>query len=632
MLPAMFPRRVVFSAVLLVPALLVFGWLMPGGDVAAAEARQERAEAPRSGEAVYRTHCTLCHARELFERMPAQRILQTLDSGIMAPFAAALNRAEREAVSAYLGASDSGSKPVPEAYCRNRTVAVNNSSKFVWNGWSQSAGNMRYQPAAAAGLSVEGVRDLKLQWAFGFDHDLASFSQPAVIDGQLFVGSDGGVVYALRADTGCIQWTFAARGPIRTAILVAARNSGHAVLFGDQTAWFYALDAETGQLLWSREVDDHPTARITGSPVTHEGVVFVPVASFEEQLSMRREYECCTFRGSVVALRVQDGAVTWKSYLISETPRRSTTRDGRSVWGPSGAGVWSAPTVDPRRGVLYVGTGNNYTPPATPTSDAVVALGMATGAIVWTRQVTPDDVFSGCGTCVDERGRGPDHDFAASAVLVSLDGGRDILVAGQKSGIVYGFDPDRQGAVVWQTRVAKGSSHGGVQFGIASDGQYVYAPIADGGFTRVEDADGTRRAMLEPNGGGGLAALRVGDGALVWRAEPATACAGIPACSPAQLAAATAIPGVVFSGAMDGHIRAYSAVDGAVVWDFNTLGEHVTVNGVAARGGALNGNGPVVVGGMLFVNSGYNHFNSIPGNVLLAFRPVTEGDTTRPVR
>ena len=625
-LPVIFPRRVAFPAVLLVPALSVFAWLVPGGG-AAAQAGQERTETARSGEEVYRAHCTLCHARELFERMPARRILQTLDSSIMAPFASDLSRAEREAVSAYLGTPESGSKPVPEAYCSDRTVAVNDSSKLVWNGWSPSAGNMRYQPAAAAGLSVEGVRDLKLQWAFGFDHDLESFSQPAVIDGQVFVGSDSGVVYALRAETGCIQWTFAARGPIRTAILVATiGSSGHAVLFGDQTAWFYAVNAETVQLLWSREVDDHAAARITGSPAIHEGVVFVPVASFEEQLSMRRVYECCTFRGSVVALRVQDGAVIWKSYLISETPRRGiTARDGRSVWGPSGAGVWSAPTADPKRGVLYVTTGNNYTPPATSTSDAVVALNMKTGAVVWTRQVTPGDVFSGCGTCVDEGGRGPDYDFASSAVLVSPDGGRDILIAGQKSGVVYGLDPDRQGAVVWQTRVAQGSSHGGVQFGIASDGQYVYAPIADGGFVRGEDAEGTRRAMLEPNGGGGLAALRVSDGTLVWRAAPAAACAGIRACSPAQLAAATVIPGAVFSGAMDGHIRAYSAADGAVLWDFDTLGEYVTVNGVAARGGALNGNGPAVVDGIVFVNSGYNHFNSIAGNVFLAFRPDAKG-------
>ncbi len=628
----MFPRRVVFSALLLVPVLSVLGWWMPGGDVAA-KAGQGGAQAQRSGEEVYRGHCTLCHARELFERIPARRILQTLDSGIMAPFASSLSQAERKAVSDYLGTSDSDSAPVPEAFCSDRRVAVNDSSRFVWNGWSPSAGNMRYQRAAAAGLSVEQVRDLKLQWAFGFDHDQASFSQPAVFDGQVFVGSDSGVVYALRAGNGCIQWTFAARGPIRTAILVAARSSGHAVLFGDQMAWFYAVNAETGQLLWSRKVDDHAAARITGSPVIHEGAVFVPVASFEEQLSMRREYECCTFRGSVAALRVQDGAVIWKSYLISETPGRIlTTRDGPPVWGPSGAGVWSAPTVDPGRGVLYVGTGNNYTPPVTRASDAVVALNMKTGAIVWTRQVTPGDVFSGCGTCVDEGGRGPDYDFASSAVLVSLGGGRDILIAGQKSGIVYGLDPDRQGAVVWQARIAQGSSHGGVQFGMASDGQNVYAPIADGAFARVEDADGTRRAALEPNGGGGLAALRVRDGTLVWRAAPAGACAGTPRCSPAQLAAATVIPGVVFSGAMDGHIRAYSAADGTVLWDFNTLGEYVTANGVAARGGALNGNGPVVAGGMVFVNSGYNHFNSITGNVLLAFRPDAKADSTHTAR
>ncbi len=620
MLPT-FPRGVC-TAVLLVSALLVSGWLTTGSDVAA-QAGQLATGTPTGADAVYRAQCSQCHARELFTGMPARRILRAVESGIMAPFAANLSRAEREAVSGYLGTADAGSEPPPSAFCSDRTVTVNDASASSWNGWSQTAGNLRFQTAQGANLSVEQVRSLKLQWAFGFPHDLASSSQPAVIDGQVFVGSDGGVVYALRAETGCIQWSFGARAPIRTAILVAATESGHAVLFGDQTAWFYALDAKTGRLLWNREIDDHPTARITGSPVTHEGVVFVPVASLEEQASMKPDYrECCTFRGSVAALRLQDGTVVWKSYMIPETPRRTGTgKDGRAIWGPSGAGIWSAPTLDPKRGVIYVTTGNNYSPPATSMSDAIVALEMKTGAVAWTRQVTAGDVFSGCGTCVDDGGRGPDHDFASSAILFSSADGRDVLIAGQKSGIVYGFDPERQGEIVWQTRVAQGSSHGGVQYGMAADGEQVYAPVADGGFARLEDADGTRRALLEPEGGGGLAALNARDGTLVWRAEPARACAGVRACSPAQLGAATAIPGVVFSGAMDGHIRAYSTDNGIVIWDFDTLGEHATVNGVAARGGALNGNGPVVAGGMVFVNSGYNHFNSMTGNVLLAFRP-----------
>jgi polyvinyl alcohol dehydrogenase (cytochrome) len=568
-----------------------------------------------SGEAVYNTHCASCHDRETFKKMPSARILQALESGVMSAVAP-LAKDEREAVAAYLGSS-SASNLRPEAFCRDRKVSIGSSAKLAWNGWSPSPGNTRYQPGEAAGLTVEQVRNLKLKWAFGFEGELTSFSQPAVLDGQVFAGSSAGIVYALRADSGCILWTFQGIGPIRTAIVIASRGVGHAVLFGDQAASFYAVDAETGKLLWKKKVDEHPAARVTGSPAIHEGVVFVPVSSWEENFATQADYRCCTFRGSVVALRVRDGSQVWKTYTVSETPKPK----GKGA-GPSGVAVWSTPTVDAKRGLLYITTGNNYSEPATNLSDSVVAMNLATGRVVWSRQVTPKDIFSGCTACMAELGdeKGPDYDFGSSAMLVKA-GNRELIVAGKKSGVVWALDPDRKGEVVWQTRVAKGSSHGGVQWGTASDGQNVYAPIADGGLVRIPSADGSTQRLLDPNDGGGLAALRLTDGSVAWKAAPARVCAGVPGCSPSQLAAATAIPGVVFSGAMDGHIRAYSAEDGKVIWDFNTLREFPTVNGVKANGGALNGSGPVVVNGMVLVNSGYDHFGSLTGNVLLAFGP-----------
>jgi polyvinyl alcohol dehydrogenase (cytochrome) len=578
-----------------------------------------------SGEAVYNTHCASCHDRETFKKMPATRILHALESGVMSAVAP-LTKEEREAVAAYLGSSAVPNLG-PEAFCRDRKVTVASSTKIEWNGWSPSPGNTRYQPAEAAGLTVEQVRNLKLKWAFGFDGDLTSFSQPAVLDGQVFVGSSAGIVYALRAATGCIEWTFQGAGPVRTAITVAAVGIRHAVLFGDQSAWFYAVDAETGKPLWKKHVDEHPAARVTGSPAIHDGIVFVPVSSWEENFATQADYHCCTFRGSVVALRVRGGSQVWKTYTVPEVP----AQHGKS-WGPSGVSVWSAPTVDAKRGVLYVTTGNNYSEPSTNLSDSVLAMDLATGRVVWSRQVTPKDIFSGCTACMAELGdeKGPDFDFGSSAILVSVGnrdlGSRDLIVAGQKSGVVWALDPDRKGEVVWQTRVAKGSSHGGVQWGMASDGRNVYAPIADGELRRITNAggvnqNGVARRVMDPNDGGGLAALRLTDGSIAWKAEPARVCAGIPGCSPSQLAAATAIPGVIFSGAMDGHIRAYSAEDGKTIWDFNTLREFPTVNGIKANGGALNGSGPVVVNGMVLVNSGYDHFGSITGNVLLAFGP-----------
>jgi len=565
-----------------------------------------------SGESIYNSRCASCHDRETFKKMPSARIAHALESGVMSAVVP-LAKDERDAVAAYLGSASASSLP-PIAFCRDRKVVIADATKVAWNGWSPGAGNTRYQSAEAAGLSIEQVRNLKLKWAFGFDGDLTSFSQPAVIGGQVFVGSSAGIVYALRSASGCIQWTFQAGGPIRTAIVMAPLAGRHAVLFGDQAASFYAVEAETGKLLWKKKVDEHPAARVTGSPVVHDGVVYIPVSSWEENFATQSDYKCCTFRGSVVALRGRDGSQVWKTYTVSESPAQS----GKGL-GPSGVGVWSAPTVDTKRGVLYVTTGNNYSEPSTNMSDSVLAMDLASGRIVWSRQVTPKDIFSGCNGCMDVKG--PDFDFGSSAMLIGLGSGRDILVAGQKSGIVYALDPDRKGEVLWQTRVAKGSSHGGVQFGMASDGRNVYAPIADGELRRLPGADGSTQRMMDPNDGGGLAALRATDGSIAWQAAPARDCGNIAGCSPSQLAAATAIPGVIFSGALDGHLRAYTAEDGKVIWDFNTLREFPTVNGIKANGGALNGSGPVVVNGMVFVNSGYDHFGSITGNVLLAFAP-----------
>ena len=567
----------------------------------------------------YGAECASCHSAGLFAGMSEARIFRTLETGIMSPFAERMTADERRSLARYLSASPESPLP-PEAFCADRSVSVDLASGAVWNGWSPRTDNARYQTGEAAGLSADQVPDLGLRWAFGFAGDLSSYSQPAVLGDQVFVGSNAGTVYALRAETGCIQWTFEAEAPVRTALLAAPLAGGHAVLFGDQTARFFAVDAETGRLLWSREVDPHPAARITGSPVVYDGVVFVPVASWEETLATLGDYPCCSFRGNVAALRVDNGEEVWRRYLIGETPAPTDpSPEGRPLWGPSGAPTWSTPTVDPERGLLYVTTGNNYTDPATDTSDAVLALSLETGGLVWVRQLTPGDIFTGCATCSAERG--PDFDFGSSAILAARSDGSDLLVAGQKSGVVYGLDPDGGGRIVWQTRVAEGTSHGGVQWGMAADGDHVYVPIADGALISIVEEDGVTRRRMDPEDGGGFAALRLDDGSLAWEAPPFRVCEGVPNCSPSQLAAATAIPGVVFSGAMDGHIRAYAADSGAVIWDFETTGEYTAANGVPARGGALNGNGPVVAGGRVFLNSGYNHFGTMTGNVLLMFAP-----------
>jgi polyvinyl alcohol dehydrogenase (cytochrome) len=561
--------------------------------------------------------------------MPVTRILRALDFGAMMTVAYPMRRDERESVAAYLGTNAQAISYPATAYCSDRSVTVSDRAKAVWNGWSPATNNARYQSVEAAGLNIDQVRRLKLVWAFGFDGDVTAFSQPTVIDDQVFVGSAGGVIHALRAKTGCLQWTFQANGPVRSSVLAVPQGSRHSLLFGDQTGWFYSLEAETGKLLWKKKIEEHDAARLTATPVAYNGNVFVPVASWEETRSLDPAYACCSFRGSVVALRIRDGQQIWKSYLVPPPKQTGQTKLGTPQFGPSGVGVWATPTVDAKRGVMYIATGDNYSSPATDLSDAILALEISTGRVVWSKQTTPGDAYnSSCGTdkrnCPDENG--PDYDFGSSAILTQLPGGRDILLAGQKSGMVYALDPEKKGTLLWEVRVAARAPNVGpsvgVQWGMATDGQNVYAATSASGRTPPKDPLDTRRNILDPGQGGGLTALRVRDGSKAWYAPPIVCAPNAPSgCSPAQSAAVTAIPGMVFSASMDGHLRGYSAEDGKVVWDFDTSREFQTVNGIKAKGGSIDGPGPVVANGMLFINSGYSRFGGLPGNVLLALAP-----------
>ena len=240
------------------------------------------------------------------------------------------------------------------------------------------------QTAEQAGLAPGQVRRLKLKWALGFPGDVTAFAAPTVLNGTLFVGSASGVVEAVDAKTGCIHWVFQANGPVRAAILPVPSGSATSLVFTDLIGWGYALDAKSGHLIWKKRIDEHEAARLTGSAVALNGVVFIPAASWEETRSLDPQYVCCTFRGSVTALRVRDGSVVWKTYTVDPPQKTGTNSAGAAQWGPSGAPIWSAPTVDTKRGLLYVATGDNYSVPATSTSDAVMALDLKTGRIVWT--------------------------------------------------------------------------------------------------------------------------------------------------------------------------------------------------------------------------------------------------------
>ena len=509
--------------------------------------------APASGEAVYKQRCAGCHdsgsgrvpPRDELKKLRVAQILRTLDFGVMNNIATKLRQDEREAVAAYLGIPGDTAKPAATAYCTERTAKLAGAGKAQWNGWSPASTNTRYQANEAAGLSFGDIPRLKLKWAYGFDGDIIAFSQPTVLNGNVFVGSASGLVQALDAASGCIRWLFQATGPVRTAPLNAPLGDKHAVMFGDSIGWFYAVEAETGRLLWKKRPEPHEATRLTGAAMAYQGILYIPVASWEESRTTNPDYPCCTFRGSVVALRIKDGSQVWKTYMIAE----KATQTGKNEWGPSGAGVWAAPTLDTKRGVLYVATGDNYSAPATPMSDAIVALELTTGRVVWSMQTTPGDVWN---TLCSTKGNcpGPDFDYGSSVILEKLDNGRDVLLAGQKSGVVYALDPDRKGEILWQVRVGQGGTNGGVQWGMASDGNQVYAATSD--VTRMQtpqDPLDPRPQFVDPKIGGGLTALRIANGEKVWFSPPIVCGPNAkPGCSPAQSQAVTAIPGVVFSG------------------------------------------------------------------------------------
>lgn len=566
------------------------------------------------GAALYRQYCASCHANagprvpaeDALRRLSPRRIVRSLDTGTMMMPGRLVTPEGRRAIAEFLTGKTLRDDP-PPALTRTCAAAPLSASAPSWTGWSPEPGNTRHQPIP--GFSAEAVPKLKLKWAFGFDGDVVSFGHPAVYGGRVFVGSAGGGVYSLDAKSGCVHWRFDADTGVRTAPVFAGRT----LFVGDLQSNLYALDAESGRLLWRKRMDPHPVARITAAPAYHAGRLYVPVSSFEEGMGSDARYECCTFRGSLIALDAVSGKHIWQRWMV-DRPARPTRKNklGTQLRGPSGVAIWSTPTVDTKRGLVYVTTGDNYTDPATALSDAVVAMRLDNGRIAWSNQLTPNDVWNaGCMgdkiNCPEDEG--PDADFGSPAILTRTSAGRDVLIAAQKSGMVYALDPDGTGKLLWRKRAGPGGLLGGIQWGHAADGRNVYAPVSG---MIVPPTEKT------PITGGGLVALRIDNGEQVWRADPAV-CGDRRPCSPAQMAAATVMPGVVFSGARDGVLRAYSTDTGDVIWTYDTMREFDTVNNVPARGGAIDGPGPVISGGMLFANSGYAYWGGAPGNVLLAF-------------
>ncbi len=573
------------------------------------------AERP-DGAVVFIRNCAMCHKSGQSSRAPEVKalhkmtrevILQALESGAMKTEAAGLSQPERIAVAEYLGKIGPSNSKSSLGTCRSDPPL--DAKPLRWDGWGVNASNTRFQPGKSARLKPSDVPSLTLKWAFGFPGAWATYGQPTAYGGRVYEGSEDGTVYSLDAVTGCVYWTFKAPATVKSAVVIDAKDQ--LAFFGDTGGTTYGVNAANGKLLWKVRVDPHPAARITGSPLFVGSTLYVPVSSGEEGAAIDPKYPCCTFRGSLVALDPRTGAMLWKSYTIPDPPKPIGRKNsaGTELWGPSGAAVWSPPTADLKRHVIYVATGNAYSDPESGHSDAVIAFDMKDGKMLWSQQLTPQDRWNTACLAPDKancpENAGTDFDFGSPPMLVTSQGGHDFLIVGQKSGVIYALDPDRRGALVWEKRIAQGGPLGGIQWGGAAANRLVYFPRSDWADSR-------------PEAGGGLFALRIDNGEMQWHVpSPKPTCQSQPGCSAAQMAPVTAVPGVVFSGSLDGHLRAFDGQDGTPIWDFDTARPFRTVNGVEARGGSIVATGPLIVDGMLYINSGYT--NAIAGNVLLAF-------------
>lgn len=601
----------------------VFGW---AGFAQAPARPAPQSAGTESGFAVFQQRCMGCHGNPNVERapapaaireMPPEKIYDALTTGVMKGQGASLSDDQRRMVATFMSGRPLGSlqegdaKQMPNQ-CASNPPLANPAAGPAWNGWGVDLTNGRFQTAKAAGLTPAQVPNLKLKWAFGYPNGLSAFGQPSVVSGRVFVGTDIGYIYSLDAKTGCVYWSYQTKGSVRNALSVGpVKGRGatkYGVYFGDAHANVYGLDAQDGHMLWSTKVDDHFVARITAAPTVYNGRVYVPVSSSEEFTAATLDYPCCTSRGSVVALDAGTGERVWKTYVMDEPKPTRKNSKGVQLYAPAGGSVWNAPTIDTKKNAIYFGTGDAETEPAPKTTDAIMALDLNTGKMLWVYQAQANDAFlGGCSgpnktdNCPSENG--PDLDIGNSPILRTLADGKRLLVAATKDGNVIALDPDKNGAVVWKKNVAPVDPNatganaffarlGGIVWGGAADEHNLYYGLSRGG----------------------MVALQLATGEQLWYTALAK-----PGTRVNNSAATSAIPGVAFVGGSDGKLHALNTADGKVVWEYDTAHSFETVNKVPAKGGAISSIGPTVAGGMLFIGSGYAVTGSNSGNVLLAF-------------
>ncbi len=588
-------------------------------------------QAQYSAELLYAQSCAHCHEgqvsraphRSMIQIMSPESILRAMTNGAMQQEATGLSEAGQRSLAVYLSGREFGQSASAELpTCEDELEGAFDVHRPSFaSGWGFDPGNSRHIPRDVAGLDGDDLADLELIWALALPDALRVRSAPAAAAGRLWLGSHDGTLFSLDQATGCVHWRFMAGTEVRTGIVIEPWEAGDPdadprLYFGDFLGNVYAVSARRGELLWRLRADPHPNATITGTPSLHDGTLYVPVSSLEVGVAGEPDYACCTFRGSVMAIDAGQGEVLWQSYTLPEPAIQvGTTAVGTPILAPSGAPVWNSPAIDAARGQLYFGTGQNYSSPASGSSDAIFALDLKTGDVRWVYQATEGDAWNiACeleddSNCPEERG--PDLDFGAAIILAQTRDGRDLVIGGQKSGAVHALDP-ATGELIWKRQVGRGGIQGGVHLGMARVGDALLVPINDMPYGRTV-FEGEKRP--------GLYALDLGSGESLWSAPaPQDVCQGREFCNPGTSQAITATDDFVVAGALDGIVRIHDLGTGAVLWRFDTTEPVTTVSGETTRGGSMSGAaGALLIDGRMFVSSGYGLHEHMPGNAFLAF-------------
>ena len=402
-----------------------------------------RTGAAPDGAELYKRACAQCHDagvgrapnREQFLSMLPDRVLSAMETGSMVTMATGRSAVERRAIAEFLTgktfATALSTTPAPRAMCTPRNAPFAPGTGPAWSGWGQNTSNTRYQ--SAAGLTAADVPQAQGEMGVRVS------GRPAVVLADHHrrrphlrrqLGRQG--LFARTpppaASTGTSTPVRACVRPSASGEIETAGGRRWAAFFGDQGGNAYALDATTGAQIWKTHVDDFPVARVSGSPTLYNGKLYVPVASGEEASGAVPTYECCKFRGSIVALDAATGKQVWKTYTIDEPAADEEERRRHAALRTVGrAGVGDA---GDRSGEARARTSPPATTtaiPASPMSDAFVAMDLETGRILWHRQMTPNDAYTAAcrlpdkTNCADSNG--PDWDFGASPMLVTLPDG-----------------------------------------------------------------------------------------------------------------------------------------------------------------------------------------------------------------